>query len=149
MKKVIFLFVMAFALVMSCKSTPKFSDVIGKDWKLIEVRINDVDIRFNRNTLVNEGFGEIFTLKFDSGIISGVGAPNRYSAPFTQRDKQGLSIMLMRSTLMASIREPERLREHDFFIYMQNVYEWNLIDDILELTSKNDDGETVVLIFSL
>ena len=152
MKK--FVLIAVIAACMSCKSSPKvpdvaFSDVIEKEWKLIEIHIDGKNINFDRSALVNDGFGEIFTLNFDSENISGVGAPNRYSAPFTQEKDRTIHIMPARSTLMASIREPEKLKEHDFFTYIQNVETWNLVNDNLELYSKTEDGAEVTMVFAL
>jgi hypothetical protein len=35
-----------------------------------------------------------------------------------------------------------------FFTYMQNAYEWNLVNNNLELRTKTADGGAVSLIFS-
>ena len=136
------------AMMISCGSAPKFSDVAGKEWKLIEVRIDGNGILFDRKTLSDEDAGDIFTMNFDAENISGTGAPNQYSAPYTS-NKQSISIMPMRSTLMAAIRQPEKLREQDFFTYMQNAYEWKMGKGSLELLSKTEDGGEVTLVFSL
>jgi heat shock protein HslJ len=158
MRKIIMGVIMTAILAAGCATTapqlqqqqqPQFSDVIGKEWKLTEVRINNENINFHRETLVSEGFGDIFTLNFDAQNISGVGAPNRYSAPYTLENNQGISVKLARATLMAPLREPEKLKEHDYFTYIQNAYTWRLTGTNLELRSKTDDGAEVVLIFSL
>jgi heat shock protein HslJ len=125
-----------------------FSAIEGNEWKLIEVYVNGINTRFNRNTLPEEP-GNLFTLNFDAQNISGLGAPNRYSAPYTKGDNQTLSIMLIRSTLMASLFQPENLTEHDFFIYLQNAYSWKLVNNNLELLSKSQNGGEVRLVFSL
>ena len=127
-----------------------FSDVIGKDLKLIEVYIETPSRRemlFNRDELHREGSGDIYTLNFDTAMVSGVGAPNRYSAPYTQGQGQVVTIGLMRSTLMASLFEPEKLPEHQYFQYMQNVYEWRLNGDKLEFLSRAEGGIEIRLIF--
>jgi hypothetical protein len=49
---------------------------------------------------------------------------------------------------MATIREPEKLREHDFFTYIQNTYEWKITDSNLELKSKTARGEDVVMVLN-
>ena len=162
MKRIIFLPVLFAVWIMNCGSMPKemnersmanSSDVTvtaitGREWKLIEVRINNRDTGFNRDVLVREGFDQFFTSNFDADILSGTGAPNRYSAPYTLGDNQSVKIMIMRSTLMASFFQPENLTEHDFFIYMQNAFEWRLVSDNLELRSKTADGSEVLLVFS-
>ncbi|MDR0487279.1 MAG: META domain-containing protein, partial [Treponema sp.] len=131
MKK-LFLTVVGAVWMLGCSSAPQFSQLTGKEWKLIEVRVNGKTTGFNRNAL-GEVFSEAFTVSFDNENISGTGAPNRYSAPFTLEKDQKISIKLVRSTLMASIFEPENLREHEFFVYIQNTNEWNLVKNNLEL----------------
>jgi heat shock protein HslJ len=166
MKRKFFVLALFAVWIMNCNSTLKASaireketddrsvsnssdvTITGKEWKLIEVRINNSDTGFNRKTLNHEGIDRFFTVNFDTGIISGTGAPNRYSAPYTMGDNQSISIMIMRSTLMASFFQPENLTEHDFFTYMQNTYEWKLVNDQLELQSKTAEGSAVNLIFS-
>jgi heat shock protein HslJ len=124
------------------------STLEGREWKLITVYINGNNTQFDRSSLPAE-LGNSFTLNFSAGLVSGVGAPNRYSAPYTLGDNQAISIMVMRSTLMATFLEPENLSEHDFFTYMQNSYSWKLANNNLELLSKTSDGGEVRLVFSL
>ena len=151
-------FAVVLITAMGCKTTPEvtisvdalqFSEIIGKEWKLIEVHVDGTNINFNRYVLADEGFNELFTLTFDEETISGVGAPNRYSAPYTQEENQTITIKLARSTMMAPLREPEKLKEHDFFVYIQNVDNWDLVDDNLKLHSKNEAGAEVTMIFTL
>jgi len=137
------------AVMMSCSSAPKFSNVTGKEWKLVEARIDNKDILFDRNTLVKEEAGDIFTLNFSKDALSGKGAPNRYNAPYTVGKNQVISIKPLRSTLMAALWQPEKLPEHAFFAYMNNVYAWNLVNNRLELRSKTEDGKEVRLLFAL
>jgi heat shock protein HslJ len=136
------------ASLLGCASGPKFTDVSGLEWKLIGVSIEGQSINFDRNALVNDGFGEIFTLTFDAERLSGVGAPNRYFAPYTLGSKQAITVQTVAGTLMAAIRQPEKLRENDYFTYISNTYEWNLVGGNLELHSKNADGKDVVLTFT-
>jgi len=129
-------------------NAPSVSSIEGNEWKLIEVFINGANTQFNRNSLPTE-LGNSFTLTLDTKLASGVGAPNRYTAPYTLGDNQTIAIMPMRSTLMASFLEPENLSEHDFFTYMQNAYSWKLVNNNMELLSKTRDGGEVRLVFSL
>jgi len=170
MRKQLFLLVFTAVLAMGCSSAPgsssegnrsgvgggnevnrdnavSFSGIEGNEWKLIEVYIDGRDTRFSRNTLPEE-LRNFFTLNLDGEIVSGVGAPNRYSAPYTLGDNN-INILLIRSTMMASFFQPENLNEHDFFIYLQNVYEWILVNEKLELHSKTESGSEVRLVFSL
>jgi heat shock protein HslJ len=125
-----------------------FSDVIGKEWKLIEVRINNINTNFSRSALATQGYADAFTLEFNTELLSGAGAPNRYSAPYSLGQGSAISVEMVRATLMAPIFEQAVLREHDYFAYIQNAYGWNLTGNNLELTSKNVNGETVILIFN-
>jgi heat shock protein HslJ len=99
--------------------------------------------------LKTQNAGDIFTLTFDGERVSGVAAPNRYSSPYELGEGKKITIKMGISTRMASIFEPERLREQDFLTYIQNTYEWNLVDNKLELFSKNENDEKVRLVFSL
>jgi heat shock protein HslJ len=149
MNKLIFSFLIAVS-VIGCTSNPKASEVFDfkdKDWKLVEVWLDGKNVNFNRKELDDQKVGDFFTLKFDAQNLSGVGAPNRYSAPYTVDGKK-ISSMLARATLMAALWEPENLKEHDYFIYMQNISEWAITGDKLELTSKTEDGRPVKLVFA-
>jgi heat shock protein HslJ len=174
MKKKILLILTAVILITSCSSTPKeatpapvenistektsrtitmssFSDGQGIEWKLIEVHIESEfskDMLFDRNELINEGFGDLYTLIYDGETFSGAGSPNRYTSPYTLGDDQTISLMPMRSTLMASIQQqPEKLPEHHFYFYMQNIYEWKSENEHLVFLSKTEDGQDVRLVF--
>lgn len=162
MKKIFFVCLLITAFLVSCKSVPKvekntagekvsseFSNVTGKDWKLIEVRIKNVDTGFNRRSLTRSETMDYFTVNFNPEMISGVGAPNRYSAPYKLGEGKSISILIVRATLMATLFETEKLREHDFFGYIQNTYGWNLVDNNLVLSSKAENGNEVVMVFSL
>jgi heat shock protein HslJ len=146
MRKLIFSILVA-VLVIGCAST-NVADFKGKDWKLVEVWVDNKNIDFNRKDLTNDKAGDIFTVKFTAETLAGTGASNRYSAPYTL-DGQNVSVMPIRSTMMASLWQPEKLREHDFLFYMQNLSEWTVANGKLELTSKTEDGRSVKLVFSL
>jgi len=162
MKKIFFACILITAFLISCKSAPAvektpvveqtpsdFSNVTGKDWKLIEVRIKNADTGFNRSSLVRSENIEYFTVNFNSEMISGAGAPNRYSAPYKLGESKNISFSTVRATLMATLFETGKLREHDFFGYIQNTYSWNIVNNNLVLSSKAENGNEVVMVFSL
>jgi len=137
------------AVPFACSSAPKFSNVMDKDWKLIAVRGSPANITFNRAKLADEGFGDIFTLRFDKERVNGVGAPNRYFAPYTLANKQDIAIKEVAQSQMAPLREPEYLKEQEFFAYLQKATKWNLVKEgNLELYSKGEDGTEAVLVFA-
>jgi heat shock protein HslJ len=143
------LFVTALS-ISSCSSAPKFSDVAGKEWKLIEVRVKPESIRFDRSTLISEGFGEIFTLNFDAERKSGMAAPNRYFAPYTLGKNQEITVKTIGGTLMAPLKEPEKLKEREFFSYLQKAYKWDIsLEGRFELLTKGPDGGEATLVFTL
>ena len=122
-----------------------FLDNTEIQWFLTDVSIDGNDTGFNRDELNGTPNGdEIFSLKFDRGILYGMGAPNRFSGPYSTGGKQTLKIMPIRSTLMASIFEPEGLKEHYFFSYLQNAYKWARLGNRLEIYSKTGDQEIVM-----
>jgi heat shock protein HslJ len=134
-------------ILAACASAPEFSTVMNRDWNLAEIRTKPENIIIERGKLAEEGFGDIFTLRFDTERVNGVGAPNRYFAPYTLADKQGITIKMVAQTQMLAIREPEKLKEHDFFVYIQNVTKWNFVKENLELYSTGEDGAEAVLVF--
>ena len=147
--KITALLLIIIAMSVACSSAPRFSNVVDKDWKLIAVRGGSGNITFDRNKLVEENFADIFTLRFDRERVNGVGAPNRYFAPYTRTDnKQGISIKTIAQSQMTPLREPEYLKEQEFFAYLQNATQWNIVNKNLELQSTGTDGAAMVLVFA-
>ena len=147
--KMIFPLLLVAALASACSTAPNITDVTGKEWKLIEVYVDGRDTLFRRTGLPVGLAEEFFTLKIDLQNISGRGAPNLYSAPYTLGDRQAISVRPARATLMASFYENEYLKEHDFFTYVQNANEWKLVNKNLEFSSRTQDNKGVRLVFSL
>jgi heat shock protein HslJ len=161
-------FVIVAVLAVSCGSAPDtpsgasgpaagFGAITGKDWKLVEVRSSvnasadagaDAETsRFSRGELAEAGMENAYTLRFDGERLSGMGAPNRYSAPYTQGAGQTLSIGAIAGTLMASFQEPENLKEREYFDYLENVNKWDFVQGQLRLIARNGRGEETVLVF--
>jgi heat shock protein HslJ len=158
MKKIIFTILITVLLLSGCRGAPAaggaatgadFSGVMGKEWKLAEVWIDGKNTGFDRHAIIRAGFpSDIFTLNVNEEFFSGAGAPNRYSAPYT-RDNYAITISQVRATLMAALRDPDKLREHDFFVYLQNITAWSLGGhNRLTLVSKNAGGAEVRLVFA-
>ncbi|GHV51536.1 hypothetical protein AGMMS49579_07070 [Spirochaetia bacterium] len=142
-------------LCVACAGAPavvqatalSFTDVQGKEWKLIEVRTAPQNIPLDRAALAEEGFADVFTLSFDAGQLQGKGVPNRYRGPYEAGEGQSLEIKNVIATLMAAFREPEGLKEHEYFAYLQNTYRWNISKGNLELFTKNEDSREAVLVY--
>ena len=125
----------------------RFSDVEGKEWFLSEVRSAAGTVRFDREKLEADGFEGIYTASFQEGRLSGMGAPNRFFGPYTAGSNRSLSIGNMASTLMMAFREPDGLKEHEYFAYLSRVTRWDLRRGVLELYSSGEDGREAVLVF--
>jgi heat shock protein HslJ len=144
-----FVLVLAGAVLLAaCASIPNFEDVRNKQWKLVMVQTKPENIILDRNQLEAEGFGDAFTINF-ADQVSGKGAPNRYFGPYEAGKDLSLSIKNVASTLMAPIREPETLKEREFFKYLENAHRWNINQGNLEISTSGEDGVEAVMVFVL
>ncbi|MDR3139780.1 MAG: META domain-containing protein [Treponema sp.] len=130
------------------QSAPNFEDAQDKDWKLVTVRTKSGDISFDRDRLIAEGFGDIFTIRFGADQFSGTGAPNRCFGPYGIEKDQAIWIDTTPATSREPVRNPEKLREHDFFTYLQNAFRWAINGGNLELSTKEEDGAEAVMVFT-
>ena len=132
-----------------------FRDVAGKEWFLSEVRTTasarsaGKTVYMDRNKLEADDMGGIYSLTFREDQVSGMGAPNRYFAPYTAGSNKTLSIGNMASTLMMAFREPDGLKEAEYFRYLSSVTRWNLRNGKLELYSTDSNGAEAVLVFTV
>ncbi|MDR0568452.1 MAG: META domain-containing protein [Spirochaetaceae bacterium] len=129
---------------------PGFDEVLGKEWKLTAVTMDSADIGFSREALGEDRSG-FYTLRFDrdaeSARIHGKAAPNSYNADFQQSDS-AVSFGVIASTKMFAFNEPEFLREHEYFVYLQAVNLWALTDAGLELSGETADGRAFAMTFA-
>jgi heat shock protein HslJ len=122
-----------------------FSSIEGKEWLLSEFLAAGNTVRINRNDRNTRG---IYTISFqDGGQVNGTGAPNRFFGPYTTGGNRALSIGNLASTMMASLWEPEELKEREYFGFLSRVTRWDLREGKLELYSTNENGPEVILIF--
>jgi hypothetical protein len=49
---------------------------------------------------------------------------------------------------MFAFNEPEKLREHDYFAYLQGTSRWNLSEGLLTLFASSEDGQEITLTFT-
>jgi len=89
MKKYL-VFILVLVSLIGCASTGgggNPGEITGKEWKLIEVNIESTPfsrkVIYDRSALKKENIANVYTINFDAGRLSGIGAPNRYSAPYT------------------------------------------------------------------
>jgi heat shock protein HslJ len=120
-----------------------FSDAEGKEWFLSEFRNGGKTVLIPENG----SSGKIYSIIFEGDRASGVGAINRFFGPCTVGAGGTLSIGNLASTMMAPLREPENLKEHEYFTFLSGVTRWELHNGKLELYSKNSEGAETVLVF--
>ena len=129
-----------------------FKDVEAKEWILTEVRSvtsGGSVIYMDRRKLEAINMGGIYTISFSDNRASGMGAPNRYFAPYAAGPDKTLRINNIGSTMMAAFIEPDGLKENEYFNYLSKVFRWDLKDGKLELYSTGSNGAETVLIFDL
>jgi hypothetical protein len=142
-----------FALILSPaafpipQETPDFAGLLGKDWRLIELRRQDGSVSFDRSAMEADGLEDAFTLRFEDERISGKAFPNRYFGPYSRGKGQAITFEDLAATMMASLRELDALTESEYFRYLKGVQSWNLIQGCLELAAVSD-GLQVVLVFT-
>ena len=122
-----------------------FSDIIGRDWYLVEIRTEPGGVSLDRAAMEADGLGEAFTLKFEEDRISGVALPNRYFGPYTRKG-QGIKFGRIASTLMAGFKELD-ITEREYFDCLERAERWAWNRDHLELHSTDSAGQRAVLIF--
>ena len=133
--------------VDAAQGEESFDNVLGKEWKLVDVLLDGRNVGFSRDLLAAKGFRDAFTLQFDTGSLGGAAAPNRYFAQYTLSEDRGISVGLVAGTRMAPIAELEQLREHDYLFFVQSIYRWSLAGGKLELSSRGRNDEAVKLVF--
>ncbi|MDR2181648.1 MAG: META domain-containing protein [Treponema sp.] len=125
----------------------RVSGISGKEWKLSGLRKGGAVITIDRDKLQAGGFGDFFTLTIDSRRISGKAAPNRYTTTYQAGAGNVLALAPPVSTLMASMYDPEHLREDEYFQYLAKVTGWKLNQGKLELYTTDPAGTETVLVY--
>jgi hypothetical protein len=147
------LFAAAFYLG-SCAGGASFNTIQGKEWKLVELRIDSPEssrdpINFDRTKLKSEEMDDIFILTFStSAEVSGRAAPDTYTASYERGTGQSLSLKQVNITHSDRVIAPERLREAEYFAFLEKIDRWEFSQNKLELYSVSLDGKKAVLIFS-
>ena len=125
-----------------------FKDIEETEWMLTEYVSAGKTVRLDRPKIEAE-MGKIYVIYFlEEGRLSGIGAPNRFNAPYSEGANRSLSIGNIASTMMLAFREPDDLKERDYFGYLSGVTRWDLRDGRLELYSIDANGTETVLVFS-
>jgi len=132
-----------------------FNDVEGKEWLLSELRSGGKTVIMDRKKLEADNMGGFFSISFQKdqasgeNRVSGIGAPNRYFGPFTLGSNRALSPGNVASTMMMAFREPEGLKENEYFSFLSRVTRWDLRNGKLELYCSGSAGGEAILIYTL
>ncbi|GHU58101.1 hypothetical protein FACS189444_1260 [Spirochaetia bacterium] len=128
-----------------------FSAAFGREWKLTAVKsaapVNTGGREFSRQELQEIGMADAYTLQIDEARLSGKAAPNRYFTSYFLGDGYDIQVNPVAGTLMMSLKEPEGLKEQEYFAYLALVNRWDLHQDVLTLYTVNTGGEETLLIY--
>jgi hypothetical protein len=122
--------------------------IIGKEWKLVELRLSSKTVILDRNKLNTEGVGDFFTMAVNASRISGKAAPNRYVTAYEAGPDNSLTLLPVITTLMATGFDPERLHEQEYYQYLGRVKSWKLNQQTLELYTTDANEKDAVLAYS-
>jgi heat shock protein HslJ len=120
-----------------------FSEVQGRYWNLAEVKNGSGTISINRTNIPID----IYTIKFESKRLTGVGAVNFYFGSFTIDEDESLSINRIACTRVGTLYEMKDFTEYAYFQHLERAYRWNIYDGKLELYTFDKNGDRVTLIF--
>jgi hypothetical protein len=120
-----------------------FSEVLGRQWNLTEVRNKSATINIDRTKAPID----IYTIKFVTTHLTGTGAVNFYSASYTVRERHKLSIVRVASIRDDTLYEMEEFTENEFFRYLERTNGWYIHDGKLELYTYDEKGAKAILIF--
>ena len=121
-----------------------FSEVQGRYWNLTEVKNGSVTVSIDRTNVPID----IYTIKFESKRLTGVGAVNFYFASYTTDENDCLSIKRIACTRVGTLYEMKNFTEYAYFQHLERAYRWNLYDGKLELYTFDKNGDRVILVFS-
>ena len=131
------------------QQTVSFSDTFGREWKLTAVKsaapASTGGREFSRQELEETGMADAYTLRIDETRLSGKAAPNRYFTSYSLGDGYDIRVNPVAGTLMMSLKEPEGLKEQEYYAYLALVNRWGLHQDVLTLYTVNANGEDTLL----
>jgi len=120
-----------------------FSRIYRKDWNLVEVKNESGTIIIDRTNAQKE----IYSIRFQEGLIRGRGADNLYSAPYIAGENNSLSIRKIASTYMLPLFEVENFSEYEYFRYLERVYRWEFHNWKLKLYTYDENKNEAMLEF--
>jgi heat shock protein HslJ len=135
--------IFSFADDVSTPDKVPFSRIQRIDWNLAEVKTGSSTVIIDRTKAQTE----IYSIRFQEGLIRGRGANNIYSAPYTAGEDNSLSIRMIASTYMLPLFEAENFSEYEYFRHLGRAYRWEFHDWKLKLYTYNENKEGAILVF--
>jgi hypothetical protein len=120
-----------------------FSRIYRKDWNLVEIKNESGTIIIDRTNAQRE----IYSIRFQEGLMRGRGADNLYSAPYIAGENNSLSIRKIASTYMLPLFEVENFSEYEYFRYLERVYRWEFHNWKLKLYTYDENKKEAILEF--
>jgi len=125
-------------------NNPVFSEALGSRWKLTEVKNKSAAFNIDRTKSPTD----IYTIKFETARLTGLGAANFYSATYVARENHTFSILKFARILDRALYEMENFTEYEYFRHLERVNRWDFNKGKLELHTYDEYGARVSLIFS-
>ncbi|MDR0910043.1 MAG: META domain-containing protein [Spirochaetaceae bacterium] len=128
-------------LSFSACASSGFEAAEGKVWLLTAIEGNLPEAAFTREDIPegnNTRENAWFSLSFDAGKVSGIGAPNRFNGPFATDGSKISQSGPFASTMMLALNAPETLSESTFFKLLQDASSWELGENQLIILSGKD-----------
>jgi len=135
--------IFSFADDTSIADNVPFSRIQRIDWNLAEVKNGSGTIIIDRVKAQTE----IYSIRFQEGLIRGKGANNIYSAPYTAGDNNTLSIRKIAGTYMLPLFETENFSEYEYFRHLERVHRWEFHDWKLRLYTYDENKAEAILEF--
>ncbi|MCL2130162.1 MAG: META domain-containing protein, partial [Treponema sp.] len=118
-KKTFYMVILLLVIIFSSKvygapameAEADFAYVEGNEWILLELQSEGKIVPIDRQKLAAMNMPDVFTIRFQDGLLGGMGAPNRYTAPYSTGKNRTINIGLIASTMMFSFIEPDGLNE--------------------------------------
>jgi heat shock protein HslJ len=157
--KTLFSLLFAALVCAACAGSPPassghtISSFYGKTWLLSRVTVNNKATSYSREELKELNMEDCFSLEFKADTEAknvrfyGKAAPNRYTGSCTADGKGNLSMKPPAATLMAALKAPQGLSEHDYLAYLSRASSWLIKNDELLISSRNGQGEPVELAY--
>jgi heat shock protein HslJ len=123
------------------------AELKGTEWLLQEFSADEQTVKMDRAALTADNFDGVFSLSFGD-VASGMGAPNRFTGPYTAGNDGAMSIggeaKALAATRMAAFREPPGLNEDQYFKYLTGATGWTIREEKLVIYSASGENEVVL-----